>query len=375
MRKNHLTIIPIILILVLSVISCKKETAVDPNQALIGQMKLAADSVIKNTTVPGLVALVVDHKRGIDWLYAAGVSNKETRAPMDVNHTFRIASCTKTFTLTVLLQLVDEGKISLNNKLSKYYPEYPASDSITVLMLSNMTSGISDYFNDDRWQNSMKTTPLRIWVPKEFADMSFSHPLDFRPGTGYRYSNVNTIIIGMIIEKVTGNSLESEISNRIIKPLQLANSGFLTNGTILPGTHGRGYDFGELDLTGDFTESFDLSNCWAAGSVYTTPRELQMFAERLVKGGFLSDSLQYRRLNNDFHDISPIQSYGIGISKLASFYGHNGIIWGYLTSMYYSPDKDCTVIIYYNLCQPAAHVPDNLFGKFLLILYGSYNDA
>ncbi len=375
MKKYKLTLISILLFMVFSFISCRKETVTDPNQPLIDQLKLAADSVIKNTPVSGLVALVVDHKRGINLLYAAGVSNKETNAPMDVNHTFRIASCTKTFTLTVLLQLVDEGKVSLNDKLSKYYPEYQASDSITVLMLSNMTSGVSDYFNDDRWQNSMKTTPLRVWNPKEFADMSFSHPLDFRPGNGYRYSNVNTIIIGMIIEKVTGNTLESEIGNRIINPLQLVNSGFITNGTQLPGNHGRGYDFGELDLTGDFTESFDLSNCWAAGSVYTTPRELQIFIERLVKGGFLSDSLQYRRLNNDFSDISQIQSYGIGISKLASFYGHNGIIWGYLTSMYYSPSKDCTVIIYYNLCQPSSHVPDNLFGKFLLILYGSYLNA
>ncbi|MDD4604138.1 MAG: serine hydrolase [Bacteroidales bacterium] len=375
MKKNQLALVSVLLFTIFFFISCKKESSGDPNKALIDKMKLAADSVIKNTPIPGLVALVVDHKRGINWLYAAGVSNKETKAPMNVNHTFRIASCTKTFTLTVLLQLVDERKVSLDDKLSKYYPEYPASDSITVLMLSNMTSGISDYFDDDRWQNSMKTTPLRVWAPQELVNMSFSHPLNFRPGTGYRYSNVNTIIIGMIIEKVTGNSLETEISNRIIKPLQLVNSGFITNGTTLPGTHGRGYDFGDLDLTGDLTESFDLSNCWAAGSVYTTPRELQLFVERMVNGGFLSDSLQYRRLNNDFHEISPIQSYGIGIYKLASFYGHNGIIWGYLTSMYYSPEKDCTVIIYYNLCQPSTHLPDNLFGKFLLILYGSYNNA
>jgi len=306
-------------------------------------------------------------------LYATGFSNTQTRAPMDANHTFRIASCTKTFTNTVLLQLVDEGKISLGDKLSKYFPEYPASDTITVLMLSNMTSGIYDYFDDVRWQNSMKSTPLRVWSPKEFADMSFSHQLDFRPGTDYKYSNVNTIIIGMIIEKVTGNSLESEISNRIIRPLQLTNSGFITSGCALPGTHGRGYDFGDLGITGDVTESFDLSNAGAAGAVYTTPRDLQKYIERLVKGGFLSDTLQYRRLNKDFHTITSIQSYGIGIYKIASFYGHNGIIWGYLTSMYYSPDKDCTVIIYYNLCQPSQYLPDNLFGKFLLILYGSIN--
>jgi len=373
MKKNHLTILPIILIVVLSVISCKKEPSADPNQTLIDQMKLAADSVIKNVLVPSLATFVVDHKRGIDWLHVAGISNQKAKALMDISHTFRITSCTKTFTLTALFQLVDEGNISLNDKFSEYYLEYPASDSITVLMLSNMTNGINNYFNDDHWQNSMKTTPFRIWAPKEFADISFSHPLEFRPDAKYRYSNVNTITIGMTIEKVMDNFLESEIGSHIIKLQPLTNSGFLRNRTKLSGIHRRGCNLGRLDLTSDFTESFNLSNCWAAESVYTTPHELQAYTERIVKGKFPSDSLQYRRLNYDFHDTSPIHSYGIGISKLASFYGHNGIIWEYPTSI--CPDKDYTVIIYHNPCQPSTYAPNNLFRKSLLILYGSSNDT
>lgn len=371
MKKLNLSIVSFLLILVFSAISCKKETVTDPNQSIVDAMKAATDSVVKNTKVPGVVALVVDHKRGIDWLYAAGVSNTETRAPMDVTHTFRIASCTKTFTITVLLQLVDEGKISLNDKLSKYFPEYPSSDSITVLMLSNMTSGISDYFDDERWQSAFVATPLRVRNPGELADMSFSHPLEFSPGTQFKYSNINTIIVGMIIEHITGNTIENEITNRIMKPLGLTRSGFMTSGCALPGNHGRGYDFEDLGMTGDMTEAADVSNSWAAGAVYSTPRDLQKYIEFLVKGGLLSDSLQDRRLNSDFNKMNSLQSYGIGISKLASYYGHNGVIWGYLTSMWYSPEKDCTVIIYYNLSQPTKNLPDNLFGKYYRILYGS----
>jgi len=119
------------------------------------------------------VALVVDHQKGINWLYAAGVSNTQTRAPMDVNHTFRIASNTKTFTGTVLLQLVDEGKIRLNDKLSEYFPQYPKSDSITIKMLCNMSSGMNAHETDE-WMNAVKANLLRVWAPGELADLAFS---------------------------------------------------------------------------------------------------------------------------------------------------------------------------------------------------------
>jgi len=372
MKKNKLTLISFFLFTVFSFFSCEKETATDPNQLLISQMKLAADSIINNTTVPGLVALVVDHKRGIDWLYAAGVSNKETLAPMDVNHTYRIASNTKTFTGTVLLQLVGEGKISLNDRVTKYFPQYTAASDITLTMLANMTSGLFDYFDDEQWVTEFKTTPFRVWNPAEIVNLSLSHPLLFMPGTQFKYTNTNTILLGMIIEKVTGNKIETEINNRIVTPLKLKNTGFLTSGTTLPGNHGRGYDFGELGITGDVTESYDVSNTGAAGAVYTTPRELQLFVEGMVEGGLLPDSLQNRRLNKDFNQFGPVQSYGLCLSKFGSFYGHNGVIWGYTSSMYYSPDKQCTVIIYYNLCQPADHFPDSLFLRFMEILYTKY---
>lgn len=372
MKNFNRILIMVLLFIAFIAISCEKETNADPNQALITQLKLAADSVIKNTPVPGLVALVVDHKRGINWIYAAGVSNKETNAPMDVNHTFRIASNTKMFTGTVLLQLVGEGKVSLNDKVSKYLPQYPATNTITVAMLANMTSGLFDYFDDDRWVNGFKTTPLRIWAPAELVELSFSHPLLFTPGSQFKYTNTNTLLLGMIIEKVTGKKLETEINNRIVTPLLLKNTGFLASGTALPGNHGRGYDFSDLGITGDVTESYDVSNAWAAGAVYSNPRDLQKIIESIVGGGLLPDSLQQRRLNDDYNQIGPVQSYGLCMSKFGSFYGHNGVIWGYTSSMYYSPDKQCTVIIYYNLCQPSAYFPDSLFLRFMEILYTKY---
>ncbi len=367
MKKFQLTFIPILLIFACLIISCKKDPVVDTNQVLIDQMKSVTDSIIKNTKVPGIVALVVDHTKGIDWLYSAGVSDIPNAIPMNANHTFRIGSNTKTMTGTVLLQLVDEGKIKLSDKLSKYYPEYPKADSITIAMLCNMTSGIFNYTDDDAWGEECMNQPTKKWSPQELVDVGFSHDFYFSPGSNWKYSNTNTIIIGMIIEKLTGHSLEDEIKNRILIPLQLNNTGLITDGLGLPGTHGRGYYSGEYIENDDVTEKFDVSWAWAAGSAYSTPRELQKYVENLVNGTFLSETLQHQRLN-DLVELDKNTGYGSYLLKRGSFYGHNGAIPGYTSSMYHSMDKNCTVIIYFN-CLLDLH-PDFLFFRFMDILYG-----
>jgi D-alanyl-D-alanine carboxypeptidase len=367
MKKNKLSLTFACLLMVIFFFSCEKENATDPNQLLTGRLKAVTDSVIHNTRVPGIVALVVDHKQGIDWLYTAGVSDIPNNLPMNGDYTFRIASNTKTFTGTVLLQLVDEGKLALNDKLSKYYPEYPKADSITITMLCNMTSGIFCYTNDEMWETEVLNNPTKVWTPQELVDIAFSHDFYFEPATGWYYSNTNTIILGMLIEKLTGNTLEDEIENRIINPLQLQKTGFLTSGVELPGEHGRGYYNGEYMENLDLTEYFDISQAWAAGSVYSAPRELQKYVETLVSGGFLSDSLQEKRLNELFM-VNAMDGYGLCLLKRGTFYGHSGSVYGFTSSMYHCNAKDCTVIVYFNCALDIQ--PDYLFRRFVNILYG-----
>jgi len=368
MKRNKLSFISAFFLTVLFFFSCEKENTIGPNQLLIEKLKAVTDSVIHNTKVPGIVALVVDYKQGIDWLYTAGVSDIPDNLPMNGDYTFRIASNTKTFTGTVLLQLVDEGKLALNDKLSKYYQQYPKADSITIEMLCNMTSGIFSYTDDETWEIDVLNNPTILWTPQELINVAFSNDFYFSPGKGWHYSNTNTIILGMLIEKLTGNSLQQEIENRIINPLQLGNSGFLTSGLELPGNHGRGYYYGEYIENLDLTEYFDISQAWAAGSAYSTPRELQKYVETLVLGGFLSDSLQEKRLN-DLFMVNNINGYGLCLLKRGTFYGHNGAIYGFTSSMYHSKEKNCTVIIYFN-CELEIQ-PDYLFLRFMDILYGS----
>lgn len=361
------------MISVLVFLSCKKndDPQPGPNDLLIERMKVAADSVVQTTRVPGVVVLVIDNKKSLDWLYSTGVSDIPNQIPSNGNLVFRIGSCTKTFTITVLLQLAGEGKVSFSDKLSKYFPQYPKSDSVTILMLTNMTSRIHDYFHiTPSLFETMRTYPTKIWTPSELTGLGFNVGFDSIPGLGWGYSNTNTILVGRIIEQVTGNSLETEIKNRIITPLSLVNTGFITSGIDLPGNHGRGYYFIDYIEGEDFTEYFDASVYWAAGSIYSTPRELAKYAGVLVGGGLLPDSLQIRRLHDDFYYMPDI-AYGIGIAKQGSFYGHSGEMPGFMTNMYHSNDKQCTIIIYYNsLLIGPENDPDKLFKRIVHILYG-----
>jgi D-alanyl-D-alanine carboxypeptidase len=330
-------------------------------------MKAVTDSIIQNTHVPGIVALVVDHKRGIDWLYTAGYSKIPNKLPMDANYNFRIGSCTKTMMVTVLLQLVDEGKITLNDKLSKYYAAYPKSDSVTFAMLCNMTSGISAYVHDPQFLPALINNPARIWLPQELADIAFSHDFNFSPGKGWNYSNSNTIILGQIIELVTGNTVESEINSRIVNPLNLTKTGFITSGITFPVPHGKGYYMGTYVENEDLTEHFDISRGWASGAAYSTPGELQKYSEVLVAGGLISDSLQKRRLTDLYIDEVG-NHYGLGLMKWSSFYGHKGLVMSFTSVMFHSNANDCTVIIYFNCILDLR--PDFLSHRFMDILYG-----
>ncbi len=375
MRINRLIFTCVFSLLFFSFTSCDKETDTDSNQKYINQMKAVTDSIIDNSRVPGIVALVVDHKKGIDWLYTAGYNDIQNKLPMDGNYRFRIGSNTKTMTCTVLLQLVDEGKVSLSDKLSKYFPTYPQSDKITIAMLMDMKSGIFNYSEDiPVFAQSMVSNPTRVWQPQELIDLGFSHDFYFEPGTDIHYSNTNTFIIGKLIESLTGNSLETEINNRLIEPLALYNTRFLTWGVGLPGNHGRGYEIDKAGNHTDATEYNDISWGWAAGSAYSTPRELQKYVEALVSGDFLSGSLQQKRLTENFYGRPDLWlgkiTYGLGIMRCGrSFYGHGGDLPGFSSMMFHSREKDCTIVLYFNTqddCPSAL-----LFLRYLDILFGT----
>jgi len=350
--------------------SCKKDETYPSSAEIIqNDIKTVLDSIIENTHVPGLVAGIWAPNEGIEFVYTTGYSNLETKAPMVSDMIFRIASNTKTITITVLLQLVDEGLIDLDDSLSDYLPDFPRATEVTIEMLTNMRSGIFNYTESDEFFNIISNYPTRTWTTEEFIKIAAGQPYYFNPGSGFHYSNSNTIIIGKIIEIITGSSLEYNIKTRIFDPLNLTNTMYLVGGTQIPGNHSSAYYAGDYEPElPDLSEYFDNSYSGAAGAVISNIYEVKTYVKALVEGQFISPELQIKRL--DCHEIGAANGlkYGMGIFEYKGFHGHNGGMFGYTSLMIHSLEKNCTIIIWYN-CQLSDANPTQLISIIPEIIY------
>ncbi|NQV02815.1 MAG: beta-lactamase family protein [Bacteroidia bacterium] len=374
--KNRFTIflISVSLIGILSVTSCKKsdnETNPQPTQATIieNNLKAVVDSVIANTHVPGVVAAVWAPNEGVNFIYTAGVADLDTKEPLSPDMVFRIGSNTKTFVITVLLQLVDEGLLSLDDKLSTYFPEFPRADEVTIEMLTNMRSGIHSYTATEEFYNILLSDPTHTWTADEMIAISALYPYDFDPGTNFTYSNINTIFAGRIIEMLTGFSLEYNVRTRIIDQLNLINTVYLVGGSQVPGYHSNGYYIGDYDPSLPASlEYFDVSFAGAAGCMVSTIYEVKPYIRALVEGNFLSSELQQKRLI--CHDWNPplFLKYGMGILEYKGFYGHGGSIFGCTSVMMHSPEKNCTIVIWFN-CQIETITPTLMLPIWVKAIY------
>lgn len=321
------------------------------NQAIISNYEELTDTLISSNKVPGLIVGVWAPDRNLTWIKAKGKANIASGDLMKDYYKFRIGSITKTFTYTVLLQLVDEKLLSLDDKLSKYFPSFPNADNVTIRMICNHTSGIYNYNVSSIFTDQMNATPLKVWDPQEFLDIAKAQPYYFSPGTGYEYSNTNTIMAGMIVEKITGNKIEYEIKKRIIEKLNLNNTYYPAD-NLLWGQHSSGYGwFGFGDPKADVTEAFDPSCAGASGAIVTDIYDLKNWIEAAVKGTLLSASVQSQRLTPV--SSTEIVSYGLGLGSIKTgsdsfVWGHSGTIYGYKSVAYYWPAKNITVVISFN---------------------------
>lgn len=317
------------------------------SQTLSDKIDALTDSVMANTNLPGMIVSVVCG----DFKYekAKGYADLANTKPMTLDKLFRIGSVTKTFTITVLFQLIDEGKLGLDDPVSKFFPDFPNGQNITVRMLTNMTSGIFNYSEGKAFADSMAAYPLHKYTPQNLVNSALGHPPYFAPGAGFHYSNTNTIMIGMIIEQLTGNTLQNETINRIITPLGLKNTTIPSN-NLMPGDYSHGYTEDGDPLVPplpDLSEKYDPSWAGAAGDIISDIEDLKVYIRALVKGSMISPKAQSERLR--FVDVSDKFSYGSGIFKMEGIYlGHNGGYPGYTNVTLYSPEKDCSVIVFYN---------------------------
>lgn len=287
--------------------------------------------------------------------YAIGVADVKTKAPMSLDMHMRIASVTKMFLAAVVLQLAEEGKLSLDDPISKYVDGVPGGDKITLRQLGNNTSGLFNSIENKDYQRAIMASPDKDWPLREILDYAFARPAYNEPGAAWRYSNTNAVLLGMAIEKVTGQRWGEVVVERVARPLKLEHTGVPKAHGVLPDPHPSAYRNGYPDKVIGYGDVFyDVSNyssSWTgpAGEMYSTLDDLGRAIRPLVKGELLKEAGR-KELHTWVETTRENTEYGFGLARLqGTSLGHNGDVPGFNVAARYCEDLDCTIVTMTNL--------------------------
>ncbi len=323
--------------------------AVDPE--LAAKLQIRLDQWRLNHRAPG-VAAAVRLPDGSRWLGTSGTRTTGKNArPVKPGTPFAIASLTKTFMAALMLQLREEGKLTLGTKLSTWLPDYPKANKISVKMLLSHRSGIFDYFANSTYESRVFGRPKHHWRSGEI--LKLTGPRYCPPGTCYRYSNTNYVLLGVIVRKVTGKSPAQNIRQRFLEPLGLTETYFQGQEPIgrepAKGywSTGRGW-IGFADGSRYRPNTSGATVADAAGAMVSSVRDVSDWEDALLGGDVLEPTSLALMLR--FH---PRSGYGLGMryavldGRLAI--GHGGSLRGYVSLMYRLPVDDLDVVVLTNL--------------------------
>lgn len=301
-----------------------------------------------------------------------GTMGTNSTKHINKNSLFQVGSITKSFIAAILLQLENDpqNNFSIEDSITKYFPQYSKWHAITVKELMNMSSGIPDYFTDDAIITGYSAHPFLHYRPRDWINRIYNKPLIFKPGSAFSYSNSNYFILGMLIEKLTGHTVSYEINARIIKPLQLKHTYFITHqikASLSPYlVHGYQYQDGFTDyipLGADVTD-YSLSYMNAAGALISNSEDMAKWTETLFTPGKFLNLTEWNKMvavisettGKPINKLTPSDRDGYGLGIGAQFrrdlnvnsYIYFGMTFGYRAIYLYIPERKTTITITVN---------------------------
>jgi D-alanyl-D-alanine carboxypeptidase len=340
------------------------EVALAPfDPALAARLQQILDETVADGAIPGVV-LSVSVPGQEPWSGASGVADLRQGRPMEPQTNVRIASISKIFTAVVVLQLVEEGKIDLDAPMSTYLPDLlPNGDAISVRDLLQHTSGLYDYLEDRNYAARAYQNAQQAFAPPELVAYAARFPPAFRPGAagGWDYSSTNYVILGMIVEQVTGRPLAQEMRQRVFEPIGLEATFFQPDEPV-PDAASRGYSRG-VDQT-----NVAMSFAFATANLVSTASDVRRFAEGLVGGELLEPAsleAMYTFVNGKGQYNMPALEYGLGLMRnvlpvgpgpngaqrpaaASTVVGHIGGFGGFRSAVWSAPEGGITVALAMN---------------------------
>lgn len=329
----------------------------------------ALEDTLRSTGIPG-GAITVTHGDAT-WTGVAGVADVASGRPVAADDRFAFRSITKSFTVTAILQLVDEGRLSLDDPISKFVDGVPHGDTITLRELARMRSGLPNYSATPMFQDALRIDLTRDWTDAELLQAAFSEPNDFAPDARYEYSNTNTVLLGEVLQKVTGTPWSEVVQESILEPRGLSTTTYPDSEPI-PSPLAEPYQGAGEGQAPELLPAVPANSLSAAGGLAGTIRDLGRWARILGTGELLDESTAAQRTsegalsptsddpNSPFYD-----AYGMGMGEIDGWIGHTGNGLGYQALAMYDPASGDSVAIVLNGTGDDRDAPAHLFQKLL----------
>ena len=295
--------------------------------------------------------ILVGEQGEVVYSKATGLANMEWNVPHGLNSKFKLASISKQFTCMLILQLVEEGKVSLDSKIADYLPDYPVEQGskVSIRNLMSHTSGIPNYTNFDNWYSELW---LRGYSAEEFLEL-FNHlDLEFVPGSRFEYSNSGYHVLAAIVEQMRGKPFSEVMTERIFRPLEMTDSGCIDINTVVPRMSSP-YEYWDFRFTrSDF---FNPTTAKGAGSVYSTALDLWKWQKALVSNKLISATLTSEMMTKQI-SIRDDFGYGLGLATgrveingvQHDYVGHTGAYPGYNSLYVWFPGADRLLVVLNN---------------------------
>ncbi len=344
--------------------ACEKEPLVETRNCEVSQREShpkseAFNDLLKEYHEKGLpgISLLIRDSSGL-WIGSEGMADLEQDVPMRVCHISKVASITKPFMASLVMMLEKEGKLSLDDPISKYIKgnkllNIENAKEVTIRQLMNHTSGIYDVISDDEFYLSVLDNPQKEWEHEELLEYVKGDNAYFPPGEDVQYSNSNYLLLSMVIERATRQTHFKVLKEKIIDPLSLSSTVYHPQQP-LPANTAKGYF--DLYNNGNILElsDYNTGNGNGYNGIYSTVKDLQVFIESLVRSKSLVGTKQLNKMQT-FNRAETYREIGLGLMKdfqdhPSNTYaiGHGGSDLAYSGEMYYFPQEDYTMVTLVN---------------------------